>query len=315
MQRWGKTAAGITRWYCPLCQRTGVRKRIDVSIRSKRALFTTWLTGTKSLAEVAATRGSTVKTLERWFSSYWCVQKEPVERKGYTDVLIVDGLYLESRNNCVLIGKTKTAVTHWAFAERETYGSWVLFCRSIPAPRVVVCDGQRGMRAAIRDAWPNTRIQRCIVHVFQLALARLTQRPKTQAGYTLKTTMHQLLKVRTRRQKRRWIREYRRWSKRYEHFLKERTIGEQPGRKRTWWYTHKKMRSVRTLLDHALPDLFTYIGHPEIPRTTNHVEGGINSRLAELIYRHRGLPLKKKEVLVATFLSGKQIEKPTRNVY
>ena len=313
MQRWGKTAAYTVRWRCMHCQKSTVRKRSDVTKNSRYQLFLLWLTGTKSLTEIAQSRHVSRQSFTAWFHPFWHVRPTPCFTKKHTDVLIIDGLYLESRNHCVLIGKTPCTVFFWMFAERETYGSWLLFCRSMHAPRVVVCDGQRGMRAAIRDSWPHTFIQRCVVHVFQLATTRLTQQPKTRAGQALRILVYQLFTVHTRRQKRRWVRAYHRWRKQYDQFLKERTLGEQPGKKRTWWYTHKRIRSVRTLLDNALPELFTYIGHHEIPRTTNHVEGGINSRLSELLHRHRGISLEKKEVLVATFLSMKQPKKPTRN--
>lgn len=313
MQRWGTTAAHTVRWRCPRCTITVVRKRSDVTNISRYHLFVSWITGTTSMTELAQSHHLSRQTLTTWFAPFWQVCPTPHLPNEHVDVLIIDGLYLESRNHCVLIGKTPRRVVFWMFAERETYGSWLLFCRQMYAPRVVVCDGQRGMRAAIRDAWPTTRIQRCVVHVFQLATARLTQRPKTRSGQALRILVHQLFTIRTRRQKRRWVRAYRRWRKQHNQFLKERTFGEQPEKKRTWWYTHKRIRSVRTLLDNALPELFTYIGHPDIPRTTNHVEGGVNSRLAELLHRHRGISLSKKEVLVATFLSEKQREKPTRN--
>jgi len=40
-------------------------------------------------------------------------------------------------------------------------------------------------------------------------------------------------------------------------------------------------------------------------RTTNHIEGGINSRLKELVHRHRGLGDEQKQVFVAwTFLKS-----------
>ena len=313
MQRWGKTAAHTVRWRCLRCQESRIRKRPDVTKAARYHLFVLWLTGTKSLTEIARIRHVSRQSLTTWLQPFWKKHPVPLFPEEHAAVLVIDGLYLESRNHCVLIGKTPEAVVFWMFAERETYGSWRLFCQRVPAPHIVVCDGQRGMRAALCDAWPHTRVQRCVVHVFQLATARLTQRPKTDAGKTLRVLVRQLLAVRTRRQKRRWIKLYRRWRKGYDRFLKERTIGQQPGKKRTWWYTHKRIRSVRTLLDNALPDLFTYIGHHEIPRTTNHVEGGINSRLSELLHRHRGISLKKKEVLVAMFLSMKQGEKPTRN--
>ena len=117
------------------------------------------------------------------------------------DILIIDGLYLETRNSCVLIGRTKTLIALWLFADRECYGSWLLFCRSTPAPRVVVCDGQRGMRAAIRDVWPYARVQRCMFHVYQLISVRLTNHPKTDAGRLLLSLAKALFCVQTRRQK------------------------------------------------------------------------------------------------------------------
>lgn len=313
MQRWGKTAAGTVRFRCPQCRSSAVRTRPDVTRAVRVRLFTSWLTGTTSLTDIARSRKISRQTLTAWFASLRHRQPVAPLTPTQVSVLIIDGLYLESRSHCVLIGKTPRKVVLWRFAERETYGSWRLFCQGIPAPCVVVCDGQRGMRAAIRDIWPTTRIQRCVMHVFQLATTRLTQRPKTGAGRELRKIVYDLLSVRTRRRKRRWIRAYRRWWRRHDTFLKERTIGQQPGKKRTWWYTHKRIRSVRALLDNALPELFTYIGHPETPRTTNHVEGGINSRLSELLYRHRGISPEKKEVLVSTFLSQKQGQKPTRN--
>lgn len=313
MQRWGKTVADAVRFRCPYCRKSSVRKRSDVTRTSRYQLFVLWLTGTKSLTEIAQSRHVSRQTLTAWFQPFRQHHPVPSIPDEHMVVLIIDGLYLESRSHCVLIGKTAWAVMFWLFAERETYASWRLFCHQIPAPCVVVCDGQRGMRSAIRDVWPQTRIQRCIMHVFQLATTRLTRRPKTEAGKELRMLIHELLMVRTRRKKRRWTRAYRRWWRRYDCFLKERTIGVQPGKKRTWWYTHKRIRSVRALLDNALPELFAYVGHPEIPRTTNHVEGGINSRLSELLYRHRGISGEKKEALVAMFLSQKQGEKPTRN--
>lgn len=313
MQRWGKTVVDTVRFRCPHCQKSKVRKRSDVTRTSRYQLFVLWLTGTKSLTEIARSRNISRQTLTAWFRPFRQYHPVPSVPDEHMIVLVIDGLYLESRSHCVLIGKTPQRVVFWLFAERETYASWRLFCQQVPAPRVVVCDGQRGMRSAIRDVWSQTRIQRCIMHVFQLATARLTRRPKTEAGKELRMLIHELLMVRTRRKKRRWIRAYRGWRTRHDAFLKERTVGQQPGKKRTWWYTHKRIRSIRALLDNALPELFAYIGHPEIPRTTNHVEGGINSRLSELLYRHRGISPDEKEILVSTFLSQKQGQKPTRN--
>ena len=312
MQQWGTTAAGTPRWHCASCKRSSVKKRPDIVRASRSYLFSSWLTGTRSLTDIARTYRVSRQTVTTWFTPYWNHAPVPIT-PFFIDILIIDGLYLETRNSCVLIGRTKTLIASWLFADRECYGSWLLICRTMSAPHVVVCDGQRGMRAAIRDAWPHTRVQRCMFHVYQLIGVRLTNHPKTVAGQVLLSIAKALFCVRTRRQKRRWIRRYRQWKKHYISFLTERTMGKLPGKKRLWWYTHKRIRSVRTLIDNAIPELFTYVGHADIPRTTNHMEGGINSRLSELLHRHRGISVKKKQVLVAMFLSKKQREKPTRN--
>ena len=43
----------------------------------------------------------------------------------------------------------------------------------------------------------------------------------------------------------------------------------------------KLTRQPKTSAGKALPHLFTFVDYPHVPRTTNHVEGGVNSRLKE----------------------------------
>jgi len=226
------------------------------------------------------------RTLIRQFSQFW--HSCPKSNKNYKynfGILVCDAIYLEGRKEAVLIGKTLSGIVHWLFAFRENYFSWRLFFCSIKTPKIIVCDGQKGMLSAIKDVFPQTRIQRCHFHVLHRARMLLTKNPKTIAGIKLNYIIKKLNKIRTRRQKRRWIRLFNRWNKKHDKYLKERSLGVKPSGKQTWWYTHKRLRSCRSLIKNALPCLFTYIGHHQIPRTTNHVEGGINSRLKELIRR------------------------------
>jgi len=315
MQRWGKTTAGNTRWRCLHCKESHIRSRPDVTVKSRHDAFIQWITGMYSLTDYASSYNIDIRTIQRWFTPFWKYVPRSCPLTRSPHVLIIDGIYLESRTSCALIGITPKSVISWIFANHESYQSWRQFCSVTPRPDVVVCDGQRGMRSALIEFWPGVWIQRCMFHIIQAVLSKLTKRPKTSAGKDLKEMMYVLSAVWTRRQKRRWIRRYMHWKKKYKVFLAERTYGERIGTHRSWWYTHRMLRSLRTLLDNAIPELFTYVGHYEIPRTTNHVEGGINSPLSELIHRHRGFSLKQKKVMVATFLSRKQKEKPTRNVY
>lgn len=65
-------------------------------------------------------------------------------------------------------------------------------------------------------------------------------------------------------------------------------------------------------LSAILVNLFTYIEHANISRSTNHIEGSLNSRLKELLYRHRDLALNQKQTLVATSRIQKYFLAPTR---
>jgi hypothetical protein len=315
MQRRGKTAAGSQRWLCISCNQSSVRNRPDTTKYYRQKLFVEWVTGTKTLTDFALRRGIERRTLERWFTPFWLDPPKPILPSSLEgQVLILDATSLKAREWIVLIARTPHSVVSWLFAPRENYESWLNLLLKIPQPAVIVCDGQRGMLAVAKRLWPDVRIQRCLIHVKRQAEAWLTQHPRAEAGLQLQPILRELTRVRTRRQKRRWIRQLKAWCKRHDAFLKERTVNPYPDGQRKWWYTHRKLRGVRSLIVNSLPYLFTFIGHPEIPRTTNHVEGGINARIKELRHRHRGLKLNQLELLVGHFLKTKQLQKPPRNV-
>lgn len=316
MQKRGRTAAGTQRWHCRSCASSAVRKRPDTKDRHHRTLLTQWLTGNRSLAEVAHDHGVRRQPLVRWFAPLWeRIRQPPALNPAPYAIYILDGVYLSGRENAALICRTMTAQLSWMFAVRESLASWLAFLKSLPAPDAVVVDGQKGLLAAILCLWPQAKIQRCLVHIERLARIKLTRQPQTLAGKELLMLVRGLFGVRTRRQRRRWLRAYRRWEHRHAAFLKERSYGEaKAGKKRLWWYTHRNIRAARSLLRNALPHLFTFVRYPHVPRTTNHVEGGVNSRLKELVHGHRGLPQDRKQVLVAEHLAQKREKKPPRNV-
>lgn len=269
------------------------------------------------MSELAGHIGVTRQTLSRWLRPFWQSAVVAVAQPR-PRVVVLDATTVVPRTLVVLIGldPATSRPVGWLFADREKYEAWHAFLdaldRTGTRPRFAVCDGQRGMQAVLRLIWPETQVQRCVIHIHRQARLWLTQHPKTAAGRKLLGTVDKLLAVRTRRQKRRWIRGFCRWMRRQESFLKERT--RHPTVSRSWWYTHRKLRAVRSILKNSLPDLFRYIGHAEVPRTSNHVEGGVNSRLKELLRSHRGLSAKNRRILTAHYLATLQKRKPTRRV-
>jgi len=310
MQRWGSHPSGTKRWRCPECKTNAVRKRKDNRLRKRLSLFVGWLTTKDSSSQTAKEAGVSVQTLNAWFLPFWRMSPRPV-LPTYVRVLVLDGTSVSSRRCMLLIaGDADTSKpVSWLPVVRESYDGWQAFLhqlsRSGLKPSMVVCDAQRGLLKAIRTTWPETLMQRCLIHVIRQASVWLTRNPKTKAGQELLVLVRRLSAIRTKRQKRRWIRSFHRWCRKHHRFLKDRTYGPSD----RWWYTHRKLRGTRSLLRNAIPDMFRYVTDPSIPKTSNHVEGGINSRLKELFRCHRGLSQTRKLTLASWYLALRQGQK------
>lgn len=319
MQRWGRTAAGAQRYRCVQCAATATVMRPDSRQRIYQRLFVRWLTTSEHLTGLASKNHCTIRTLLNRFARCWQFEPEPQLPVPPIRMMAMDGVGIVSRSLVALVVQDpeRHQPITWRFAPLESYDQWVETLRPLHEagiqPTYVVCDGQRGLLKAILIIWPQVKVQRCLIHVVRQARSWLTRKPKTPAGQSLLYLVKDLLLIRTRRQRRRWLRRYRRWLKRYTAFLKERTI--HPGTKRRWWYTHRKLRAVRSLITNSLPHLFTFVRYPEVPRTSNHVEGGINSRLKDLFRVHRGIGKDRKRILTAWYLAVRQGQKPTRNFH
>ena len=314
MQKYGKTAKGTTRWYCPICHISSVRTRPDTKQRHARTLFSLWTTGNQNLTDIAHDRGISRETLSRRFAPYYDQALPPGTPVSLEDeVLVCDGIHTDGRFEVVLIVRTKALPVYWHEVPYESYATWFAVFSRLPRPKAIVGDGQKGMIAAIHTVWPGIPFQRCIAHVERLVRVRVSCHPTTRAGDELLRLSTCLKTIWTRRQKRRWLRAFNHWRKQYKKTIDEKTTIMLPNGRKSWRYTHGRLHSAYSLLNNSLPNLFTYVGHWDIPRTTNLVEGGINARIKELIHRHRGLSGEKKKIIAFQYLL-KRRGKPTRNV-
>ncbi len=293
-----------------MCGKNAVRTRNDHREKKRRSLFVMWLTSKKTLVEIALSSRVSVQTVLTWFSPFWDNPPKPCI-SGTTKHLVLDATSVAPRE-CMLLIAGDASIhrpVSWTTVQRECLDVWQRFLYHLALsgvePSVVICDGQRGLIRAIHEVWPRAKIQRCLIHVIRQSSLWLTQNPKSRAGMRLLKLVGRLSAIRTKRQKRRWIRSFFSWSRKFGRFLKERTYG--PSGK--WWYTHRKLRGTKALIQNALPDLFRYVSDHSIPRTSNHVEGGLNARLKELFRCHRGLSVSKKLALASWYLALRQGQK------
>jgi len=154
----------------------------------------------------------------------------------------------------------------------------------------ITTDGHKSVLKAIRKSVPDVIVQRCLVHIQRMCLLWLTRYPKHASAQQLRRIILLLLKIKTINDRLFWVNELEEWYQRHKTYLNEKTYNPQTGK---YWYTHKLLRRSYFSIKRALPDMFHYLQNPNIPHTTNGIEGYF-SHLKNHLDLHRGLTLKNR---------------------
>jgi hypothetical protein len=310
LQKWGKTVSGKQRWRCSICASSNVKPRLDLSRGFTFERFITWLLGKASQNELPGV-ARTFRDQTAWC---WSVPVPAVRTGEIHHAGMCDGIYVGGQ--VCLIARTSEYVIAWLWVPYESSHYWAQLFQLLSPPTYVVCDGQKGLLRALALCWPTTVVQRCRFHAWLNVKTKLTLHPESRAGQSLLQLTRELQRVRTRQQARRWKRKLKYWYKKHKAFVNQRTVKTTPKpRERYWQYTHVRTRSAYRQLYKIADDLLrsSYRQSPQLPSTTNHVEGGINSQIRTKIKLHRGMSNEHQKVLVNWYLYTRTEEqKPTR---
>ena len=286
----GKTKAGTQRWMCRECK-TSLTNKIDNDSKELK-IFLDWLFS----KEVQSAMPGDGRTFRRKTAKFWEIWPMPPKIENRRDVLYLDGIYL-ARKACVLICCDEKNVLGWYLCRYEHSGAWAALMKRIAEPRMVVSDGGTGFAKALKEVWPNAKHQRCLFHVFCQVKRYITSRPNTEAGRELYSLSRELLKLNNRRDAEEWVKCFLEWVKKHQDFLSEMSVDEHGNRRPTHERLLKAERSILRLIRENT--LFTYLDEGLIrdfpaPSTNNRIEGGVNSRLREMLRSHRGLSVERR---------------------
>lgn len=328
LQKRGLTAAGTQRWFCAHCKASATKPRHDLRQAKVSKDHAHWLLGKQSQAEFAAHARTPRSARQFRRKVAWCWDGPSLAPRVLTGeihyALIIDGIRIGA--SVCLIARTTQYVVAWAWVPYESSQYWGELLSLLPPPAYVVCDGQKGMLAALQRLWPDTVVQRCRFHAWVNVRVKLTLRPETEAGRQLLALARDLLHARSRRQARHWKRRLKRWYRNHHTYIDQRTINPKPvPGQRKWRYTHARLRSAYRQLHAIQDDLLraSYRPSPALPRTTNHLEGGINSQIRTHLKQHRGMSCEHQMKLVERYLYSRTEvailtpipeRKPPRNV-
>lgn len=301
MKKSGRTAAGTQRWKCTICNAStttatsaapGPRSGPSRQEVADLELFVSWATSASSQARLCGGDDRAFRRRTRWC---WQVPvPAPRPEAGDLDQVFIDGIWLH-HDWVLLIARGTAGVIGWQWAAGESTAAYRALLSPIPAPRVTTTDGAPGALKAIATTWPDTKVQRCLIHVRRDTVRDLTLHPRTAQGRALLGLSRKLLTITTTDRAAHWLTALNDYATEYRTWLNQRTTAQDDpataaatGRK--WWYTHPRTRRAYRRLEHLARQgvLFTYLTHdPALERTTNPVES-INARIRDNLRHHRG---------------------------
>lgn len=154
----------------------------------------------------------------------------------------------------------------------------------------VTTDGRRGI-ASVFSKYP---VQVCQFHVQKRVSTLLTKNPRTEAGKELRQINN--LFIQNRLTEKELGRTLALFCKRNSNFLIERNDEGN--------YKHDRIIQALRCYKRNMKYLFTYQEYKNlnIPNTTNHIDGGINPKLKELVRIHRGMRIDRRNKLLVNLL-------------
>lgn len=145
-------------------------------------------------------------------------------------------------------------------------------------------DGNPQAIHTLKSLWPDIIIQRCLVHIQRQGLSWCRQYPKTPYAKKLRDIFRKVTHIRTTEDKERFLMEIGEWEESYGQFIASKL---ERGR------VFSDVKRARSMLLKALPNMFHFLDNPDIPNTTNALEGYF-SRLKSRYRNHRGLAKTKR---------------------
>lgn len=300
--KWGKQC-GHQRYKCKNCGSLFTPRRKDVSHNNRFIWFRWWVVGKQTIEQISELSGYSIRQLKTWFYEY--LDEAPtwkIKRRESVNLLI-DGTWFPNKV-CLIVYRANNikATMFYRLTDAEKEDEIIRDLKALQRMKVridsVTSDGGTDIAKAVKYACPNAIRQRCLAHIERECLLWITQHPKSAAGIELRRLVCQISHIKTHNDELYWKRCLNDWYDEYAEFLKEKTISPLTGQKS---YTHDYIRKAYFHIWHALPDMFQFIDHPDIPKTTNGLESFFG-HIKDYLGVHRGLSLEHHKNFVKWYL-------------
>jgi hypothetical protein len=211
-----------------------------------------------------------------------------------------DGTYFKHENCLMVLMDTATSkVIAHKYQQRENYESAHQIFKEMNDgnlnPEAITIDGNTSVIRALKVVWPGIIIQRCIAHILRQGLSWLRRYPKIHASKDLRRILLTITEVKDRKRRDIFINDFEKWEELYGQSVKALPSSHK---------VYGDLQRTRSLLLHALPNMFHYLDNTCIASTTNKLEGYF-SRLKEIYRKHRGLSKEHRKNYFAWYINFK----------
>jgi transposase-like protein len=304
-QKWG-FQNGKQRYRCRDCFHNFSYSNEGVQLSNQFVWFRKWIMERQVYRYLIRDSGMSQSSIQRLFNIYLkSPPKNIVKSKGNVHLLI-DGTYF-ANGLCLVLYYDYDIQYVQLFRETndEKYKEIKEDLENLKALGVQVysvsCDGHRAILKAVSKAYPNAIIQRCLVHVKRQIKNYLSGNPKLEQAKQLLSISNKITYLKTVEQAQYWLVDFFNWHREHLLFLEEKSYNEVSGR---WWYKHKNLHLACSHLINAIPNMFCFLNDPEIPYSTNQLEGYF-THLKEKLTLHRGLRFESKKNFIKWYIHFK----------
>ena len=300
--RWG-LREGHQRYKCCDCGTSFVKHKEGVRQSNRLVWFRKWVLGKQTIEDIAQECGYSARQVHRWFDEYLDSSPNWTMNTSRPIYLLIDGTYY-SDGHCLILYRAENLkrTIFYRFTTHEDddeIASDLISIRDLGYDVIgIATDGGDNIIRAVQFVFPNVPRQRCVVHVQRECLNSITQRPRSTEAKLFRNLIQDLSVVKTKNDKLWWLNMYTRWIEDNEEYIFQKAMVSYSHQE---YYVHNDLRKAYIHLKRALPNLFTYIEHPGVPKTTNALEAFFG-HIKDQIRSHRGLAESRIDNFVKWYL-------------
>ena len=300
--RWG-LREGRQRYKCQDCGASFVKHKEGVSRSNRLVWFRKWVLGKQTIEDIACDSGYSARQLHRWFDEYLDSSPSWTMNTSRPIYLLIDGTYY-SDDHCLIVYRAENLkrtifYRFTAHEDQNEIAADLISIRDLGYDVIgVTTDGGDNIIRAVQYVFPNVPRQRCVVHVQRDCLASITQKPRYPETRLFRNIVLQLSDVYTVNDKLWWLNVYSNWVEENEEYVFQKAVVPQTHQE---YYVHNDLRKAYIHLKRALPNLFTYIDCPGVPKTTNALEAFFG-HIKDQIRSHRGLAESRVDNFIKWYL-------------